>query len=488
MNSIAKSGVVSAVAWSVMRSWGTRVATMLVFFILTRILNPEEIGLISYILGWLFLLAVIADLGLAEYIVYNHNAARLTELGIWWFQVLVSLLITSVLIAFLLTGYINPDKTNAHAVLAMIVLAATLPISAAAKIPEALLRRQMDYKGLAIRSLVAISASSVIAIVLAIAGYGIWSLVFKQVTEVIIDGFYCFKLSKWRPSLHFEMAYLKKALQGGWGIVSSRILDVITQSADTLIIGSMFGMRDLGFYSMGKKIFQVLYDGVVQSVTGVIASAFGRVQNNPQLLKQLFLSSVKFSSLITVPLFMAAIALSTEWIPLVFGAKWVASAPVAQILLLTGLMAGYGTLNGFVLLANNRNKSFFTLMSANTIISLSLLAMLSQFGMLAAAAANPIKTLLILPISLWLSRRVINYTLSEYFSALKAAAVITLIITLAWVFVHNLFAIKALVNMSAINVAIGKAIIIGSVFLVSARLLYWQEIKVLRQDLRLHLS
>ncbi len=480
--------MVGAVAWSAMRSWGTRVATLLVFFILTRILNPEEIGLISYILGWLFLLAVIADLGLAEYIVYNHSAARLTELGIWWFQLVVSLLISAVLVALLLAGYINPDKTNSNAVWAMIALAFTLPISAAAKIPEALLRRQMDYKGLAIRSLVAISVSSAIAIILAIIGYGIWSLVFKQLTEVIIDSFYCFKLSKWRPSFDFEMAYLKKALQGGWGIVCSRILDVLTQSADTLIIGSMFGMRDLGFYAMGKKIFQVLYDGVVQSVTGVIASAFGRVQDNPQRLKQLFLSSVKFSSLITVPLFMAAMALSTDWIPLVFGAKWLASAPVAQILLLTGLMAGYGTLNGFVLLANNRNKSFFTLMLINTIVSLSLLAVLSQFGMLAAAAASPIKTLLILPISLWLSRRVIRYSFSEYFSALKAAAVITLIIALAWIFTHNLFAIKALVHLSALNVALAKAIIIGSVFLMSVRLLYWQEIKVLRQDLRLHLA
>lgn len=488
MNDIVKNGVVGAVAWSVMRSWGTRIATLLVFFVLTRILNPEEIGLISFILGWLFLLAVIADLGLAEYIVYNHDAARLTELGIWWFQVFVSIMISSVLIALLIAGMFNPDKTNPNATWVMIILALTLPISAAAKIPEAILRRQMDYKGLAIRSMVAITVSSALAITLALAGYGIWSLVFKQVTEVIIDCFYCFKLSKWRPSLHFEMAYFKKALKGGWGIVSSRILDVITQSADTLIIGSMFGMRDLGFYAMGKKIFQVLYDGIVQSVTGVIASAFGRVQNNPQRLKALFLSSVKFSSLITVPLFMAAISLSTDWIPLVFGAKWVASAPVAQILFLTGLMAGYGTLNGFVLLANNRNKSFFTLMLINTIISLSLLAVLSEYGMLAAAAANPIKTLLILPISLCLSREVINYSFAEYFSALKAAAVITLIIILAWIFVHNLFTVKALVHMPVMYVAIGKAIIISSVFLVSVRLIYWQEIKLLHQDLRLHLA
>ena len=134
MVSVAKNGLVGGVFWSVARSWGTRVATLLVFFILTRLLAPEEIGLISYILGWLMLLAVFADLGLAEYIVYNHDSPRLTELGIWWFQVVVSFCIALILIGLLLAGWINPDKSNNDAVWAMIVLSLTMPHSERLKV------------------------------------------------------------------------------------------------------------------------------------------------------------------------------------------------------------------------------------------------------------------------------------------------------------------------------------------------------------------
>ena len=127
------------------------------------------------------------------------------------------------------------------------------------------------------------------------------------------------------------------------------------------------------------------------------------------------------------------------------------------------------------------------LMLVNTIVSLSLLALLSQFGMLAAAAASPIKILLMLPVSLWLSRKVIGYSLSDYFSALKSAAVVTGLIALAWLFVHYLFTIS-FKQLPAVTVAISKAIIIGGVLLGTLRLIYWQEIVQLRQDLRYQLS
>ncbi len=482
--SSAKSGLIGGVFWSVIRSWGTRVATVLVFFILTRLLNPEEIGLISYILGWLALLSVMADLGLAEYVVYNHHSPRSTELGIWWFQVGVSLLLTLGLVLLLCLGLVNPDSKSPHGVWAMIVLSLTLPISAAAKIPEALLRRAMDYKGLAIRSLVAISISSAIAVVLALCGYGVWSLVAKQLIEVIIDAFYCFKLSAWRPSLELHTQSLLSALRGGWGIVSSRLLDVLAQTADTLIIGSMFGMRDLGFYSMAKKVFQVLNDGVVQSVTGVVASAYGRVKADPHRLKSLYLVSIKFVTLVTVPVFVIAIALAQEWIPIVFGAKWASSSQITQVLCVTGIMAGFGSLNGFLVLANNRNKDFFTLMLSNTVLSLFLLFVLSQHGMLAAASTGPIKTLLMLPVGLYFAKKVIDFSLAEYFSALKPAALLSIYVAAIWA---GLTEVVLLTHMPEPAAAIFKASLIVLVVLITIRVFYWQALKSLRLELRTQL-
>jgi O-antigen/teichoic acid export membrane protein len=480
----AKNGVVSAVAWSAARSWGTRVATLLVFFILTRLLNPEEIGLVNYLLGLLTVLGVFADLGLAEYIVYNHQSTRQIELGIWWFQVTFSCLISVSLIGMSFLGWLGFEQANNQTIWVLVILAVTLPLSAAARIPEALLRRQMDYKSLAVRSLLAISVSSTVAILLAIKGYGIWSLVFKQLLEVVIDVFFCFKLSQWRPAFYFSMVDLRHALTGGWGIVASRIMDVIAQRADTLIIGGVFGMRDLGFYSIGQKVFQVLSEGITQPVTGVIATAYGRVKEDTQRLKQLFLISVKFSSMLTAPVFMAAIALSLDWIPLVFGQQWQASATVTQVLCIAGLMSGYTSLCGFALLALNQNKSYVMVMLLNFLLSLGLLAILSRHGFLAASAALPLKIALSFPLSFYLAKQLLGFGWLDYLLALKEAAVLVIIVAVAWLVCQQYLNQGLLADSSSYLIAIAKAIVVGGALIGSVRWLYWGQVKTLHQALK----
>lgn len=414
MSSFSKSVVILGVFWSGFRSWGVRATTLIVFLILARLMTPAEIGVIVFILGWLALIGMLGDLGLAEYVVYNDTKPEV-DASIWWYQILVTLVISSVLAIIIYTNIWVIDSNQPDAQMAALWLIITLPLIAAIKIPEAIMRRKMDFKLLAIRSLISIILGACVAVLLAYKGFGIWSLVFKQIIEALSDLVLFFYYSKWLPKSKPSFDAFQLTLRGGWGIIGSRVLDVATQKADTVIIGMFIGMQELGLYSIALRIYQVLNEGIVQPVTSVMATAFGRVKHDIKKFKVFFLNAVQLSALITIPVFAFSYSLGGQWIPMVFGAQWQESSLIFQIMCISGILVGYSGLNGFSLLAHQRNKEFMLLMSYSAFISVILLIILAPLGINAVAWKFPLKSILIFPVSLWLAKKMIDFQLSDYY-------------------------------------------------------------------------
>lgn len=417
MFSFPKSAVILGMFWSGFRSWGVRATTLTVFLVLARLMTPAEIGVIVFILGWLALIGMLGDLGLAEYVVYNDTAPEI-DATIWWYQILSTLVISGILAVILYTNTWLIDSNQPDAQMAALWLIITLPLIVAIKIPEAIMRRRMDFKFLAIRSLISIILGAFVAILLAYKGFGIWSLVFKQIVEALSDLVLFFYYSKWLPKSKPSFDAFQLTLKGGWGIVGSRILDVATQKADAVIIGIFIGMQELGLYSIALRIYQVLNEGIVQPITSVMATAFGRVKQDVKKFKVFFLNAVQLAALITIPIFAFSYSLGGQWIPIVFGTQWQESSLIFQIMCISGILVGYSGLNGFSLLSHQRNKEFMLLMSYSSFISLILLIVLAPLGINAVAWKFPLKSMLIFPVSLWLAKRMIGFQLNDYYKHL----------------------------------------------------------------------
>lgn len=484
MASPPKSAVILGVFWSSLRSWGVRATTLGVFLVLARLLSPAEIGVVMFILGWLALIGIVGDLGLAEYVVYNDTAAKV-DASIWWLQMGITLLMSFTLAIVVFFGIWEIDPTQPDAQMAMLALIITLPLMAAIKIPEAILRRRMEFKKLAIRSLISILFGAVVAVSLAYKGFGIWSLVFKQIIEAFFDLVLFFYYSRWlpsRPNLHA----VKLAFLGGWGIVGSRILDVITQKADAVIIGSFIGMQELGFYSIALRVYQVVNEGVVQPVTSVVATAFGRVKTDPEKFKAFFLSAVQFAALITIPVFALAFALGGEWIPVVFGEQWQASSTIFQIMCISGILVGYSGLSGFSLLAQGRNKAFMLLMTYAAAAALLSLFLLAPFGVSAVAWMFPLKVLAVFPLSLLLARRLIGFRLQDYFLGLLPSLLLGLIVLAAAFGVNALMGVldSSLLDNRFVYMSVNTGLVM-LIIMVIALLGYKQYFKRIRATLHI---
>lgn len=419
--------VLNSVYWSLLRVWGTRISTLLVFLILARTLSPAEIGVVAYVLGWLAIFLVLADMGLAEYLVYEHAAEREMQLAVWWFQTGMAFLI-STLLTLIVVFSLMPLGTQQSEV--MLALIWTLPISAASKVPDALLRREFKFRETAIRSFTCVTAGGVAGVALAMSGAGVWSLVVKQWVEVLIEVVMLFRLSHWQIGFEYSFANTMKALRHSWGIVWSRFLDILMQKADTIIIGAWIGVTELGYYSVGQKMFQVLQDGFVGALTNVLSPRYGKLKENPEALKAFFLSSILGASLLVTPIFLLVSFFSPELIVILFSEKWAASAEVMRWMCLSGLLIGAVNLNGFLVLAMQKNAYFSILMSVGFVSTVVLLAAAAPFGVNAIAATLLAKNIIIFPLGLYMVMRLLGVNLLDYFSNLLPAAMVALFLTI----------------------------------------------------------
>lgn len=409
--------VLSGIFWSSIKNWGTRVATLAVFLVVGRLLPPETIGLFFYITGVVTIAGAFGDLGLAEHLVYNKSKQD-TQTAIWWFQVGASTLVSGLLLVLVALGAFQVADDKNDSTFALQILICTLPFTAASKVPEALMRHQMNFRSLALRSLYSIVFGSTVAVLLATMGAGLWSLVIKQLVEIFADLFLYFKFSRWHPTLRPRMKPLQTALCDSWGGVGSRLIDAIGQRADAIIIGSALGMGNLGQYSMALRIFQVLHEGIVQPVSGVISTAFAHTKGDDDTRRTFFLTSIEFAATITLPVFALAWSFGETWTPIIFGHQWLEAGNLFQNLAASGLFIGYSGLNGFCLIANNRNREFLIAIFYATSVNVALLFAFSHFSLHAVAFTTLAKAALTFPLTFWLAKNLIQFDTTTYLNKL----------------------------------------------------------------------
>ncbi len=448
--------------------WGVRISTLLLFTLLARTLSPDEIGTVGYVLGLLAIFQVFADLGLAEYLVYNHKAARNMQLAVWWLQVGLAILISLALSLIVTFGFMS-EKNGINDV--MMALIWTIPISTATRVPEALMRKDLMFREIALRSFVAITAGGIVGVILAFKGAGVWSLVAKQWVEVIVDMVMLFGLSRWRPAFTCAFSDSLLVLRHSWGIVWSRLLDIIMQKADVLIIGTWIGIAELGYYTIGQKMFQVLYGGFVGALASVFCPKYGRLREDKAALKAFFLSSVQGASLLITPIFLLASFIAPEFIRLIFGVKWAESAQVMRLMCLSGLLLGAVNLNGFLVLAMQKNLLFSVLMSVGFVVTILLMLAAAPYGINALAATGLIETLILFPIGLIFVMRLLDMKLSEYFRNLEPTIVIVALIASVEISVKYWFDFNPV--FSAIYVCTFTILL----SLITLRFIYWKQIK-----------
>ncbi len=374
-----KERSISGMIWHAMERFGSSLFLFLANLILARLLSPDDFGAIAMLMVFISLSDTIVDAGFGSALVQKKDLERRDCSTIFVWNILFSLLLYVILFVAAPSIARFYDIEELRVVLRIQGL--IVPINALALVHIALLKKQLNFKKIAKINLLAIVIGTLVGIMAAFYGAGIWSLVLKLLLTAIIQVVCYFSINCWQPSFAFDFSRFKTMFRFGGFILITRIINSVYHNALSLIIGKLFSSATLGYYNQARKLEDVPRSALSSVVNNVAFSAFSQISTDIPRLKNASSKCMRNMSFIAIPLMIWAIVVAKPLILILFTEKWTQSIIYFQILCIGGLAITPLELNTDILNSLGKSKTVFNIRLLQYVTSICFMLILGKLGM-----------------------------------------------------------------------------------------------------------
>ena len=424
--------VISNFIWRFAERCGAQIVTFIVSIVLARILSPDDYGTIALVTVFTSILQVFVDSGLGTALVQKKNADDLDFSSVFYFNLIVCILLYGLMfIAAPLIANFYGDNTLIPVIR---VISITILISGVKGIQQSYVSKNMLFKRFFFSTLGGTIFSAVLGICMAYMGFGVWSLVFQQISNTAIDTIILWVTVKWRPHKMFSWNRLKSLLSYGWKLLVSSLLDTIYNNLRNLIIGKIYSASDLAYYNQGDKFPKVIVTNINTSIDSVLLPSMADVQDDHLKVKSMTRRAIKTSTYIMAPLMMGLAFCATPIVKLVLTDKWLMCVPYLRIFCISYMFWPIHTANLNAIKAMGRSDLFLKLEVLKKLVGLTLLFITMNISVMAMAYSLLVSSLASQIINTWPNKKLLNYgyleQLKDILPSITLAVVMGAIISL----------------------------------------------------------
>jgi O-antigen/teichoic acid export membrane protein len=460
---------VHGAAWTALQLWGANAGSFVVFVILGRLLTPAEFGVVAAAYTVTMLFRVIVDAGFTRYLVQRPSLPLIYADTAFWISILMALVFT--VIAFFLAPYFAELFGIPNLTIVIRVLSSLFILTALDATQSGLLDREMKFRVQAIRHLVATGVAGIVAIALAYAGAGVWALVAQQLALEMVTVVLLWRLSSWRPRLRFSTTCLHDLVPFGVRMSTIRVTQFAMTNADNFFVGIVFGEVALGFYVIAYRMFSVLNDLFIMVINRVALATFSRLQHDRDLVNSAFYRASRIGSVLTLPAYVGLALLSRQVIILLFGARWIPSAPLLSVLMVAAFAQGQLTLCGSYATGIGWIRNEFSWTLAIATVQVGAFAVAAHFSVFAVAASVGIVLMAAWPVRLLPLRKLGGIRLTEYFAHYPGLVASTLVMAAGVAAIRYAVAGAPPAAALAIEIPAGVVLVFGSLRVFDSKLL-----------------
>lgn len=320
----------SAIFW---RS-GSQIVTQMLSWIVTlaviRILDPADYGLFAMTQVMLNFMGFLNGYGLISALVQSEtiDSHRLRQaFGIM-------LLLNGGLAAIQLglaplaaDYYRQPLVADLLRVQALIYLSTPF-----ISLPEVLMGRSLDFKKPALVNLIAGIVGSGVAIGGAIAGWGVWTLVWAPIAMFWVKAIGYLVATRFFVWPSFDFRGTGPLLAYAFSLLGSQLFFLVQSQADVFIGGRVLEPHALGLYAEALFLTQIFVSKFIPPLNDVAFPAFSRMQADKSRVAASFCQAVKLLMLVACPLYLGMAATAEPLVATLFGQKWLGMADYVRLL------------------------------------------------------------------------------------------------------------------------------------------------------------
>ena len=416
-----KNKAISAFLWSAAQTLTSQGLVFTISIVLARFISPSEFGLVAMLSIFVNLGDAIVNSGLSQSLIREKNVSEEEYSSVFYFNVGISLVIYVIfynLAPFIAAFYHQDLMTSIVRMYFIIFIIKSLSL-----IQNTYLVKGLNFKQQFKISLPSQLISGSCGIIMAIKGFGVWSLIYSMLIQSTLECLQLWYYTKWRPLLSFSFAKLKIHFKFGYKLTISSIIDSVMGSFMNIIIGKYFSVYQVGIYSRANSLKQLPADGLISILGKVSQPLFAQIQDDTIRLKAYYKLIMQVSFLFLTPILMMAFVMADSFVMVLLTERWIEVVPYFRILCITGILFPLQVFNLHIINVKGRSDLNLKLEIVKVILNISILYIAMQSGIYALLYGNVILSILGVFINSTYSKMFIDYSI---FSQIRDVAIIVM--------------------------------------------------------------
>jgi len=464
-----KKQALSGMIWTYSQQFGSQLISFAVSIILTRLIVPEEFGLLGMITIFVGIGTTLFDGGLTSSLIRTKDLMDDDYSTVFYFNLAGSALIYALLFV---TAPLISDFYHQNALTNILrVYGLTFIISAFGAIQNTLLTKELEFRKQALINLPALVLASVVGVSMAYLKFGVWSLVASALVNSFFVSLFLWISSKWFPKPIFNMTKFRYHFSYGYKLTVSGILDIVFTNSYQIIIGRYYSAAQVGYYTRANTLMMLPVGNVSGALNRVVFPLFSKLQNDIPRFKDAYKRIMQMVLFIVTPIIIIMALLAKPLIIFLFTDKWLPVVPIFEIICFTGILYPIHVYNLLVLQVMGRSDLYLKLEIIKKVLLVLILTISFFYGFYALLWGQLIFSIVALLINTHYAGALLKYNMLRQLKDIVPIFLFALLMAIVMYFVN-----KVLINQAHLIKLILGSLSGGISYLLIAWIVGFQSI------------